>query len=184
MNLKELWSHCIDGWVTIQKSPTVLTINPDSGYVLRSAPLITRIRVQKGNFPGHLQALGASSGMLVEQLLVSEGLDFPSLSSHLSHLNLLFGWSYQDPMDNLSWGGQDYHIWNNFNFSSDTAQLYWQNGWYSWLADLFHQSHSRFLGLLHLKSQPLLALHLSSLQFQCFPVWQIKPWRYNCPSAS
>ena len=62
MNLNKLWGHHIDGQATFQKSPTALNINPDSGYVLRSALLIKWIRALEGNFLGHLQALGASSG--------------------------------------------------------------------------------------------------------------------------
>ena len=113
-------------------------------------------------------------GMPVEQLLVSEGSSLPSSSSPLSHLNSLFWQSCWDPLNKLLQDGQDCHIWNNFDFSSSTAQLHWQNEWYSWPSDLLHQSHLRFLGPLHLKTQPLLpllALHLSSLQFQHFPLW-------------
>ena len=62
MNFNKLWSHCIDGQTTIQKSPTAFTINRDSGHVVRSAPLIKWIGVQEGNFLRHLQALGALSG--------------------------------------------------------------------------------------------------------------------------
>ena len=54
MDLNKLWSHCIDCWATIQKIPTALTINPDSGYVLWSAPPIEWIWVQEGNILGCL----------------------------------------------------------------------------------------------------------------------------------
>ena len=62
MSLNVFWSHHIDGWANIQKSPTALTINPDSGYVLRPAPPIKWIGVQEGNFLELLQAFGTSSG--------------------------------------------------------------------------------------------------------------------------
>ena len=61
MSLNEPWGHHIDGWATIQKSPTALTINLDLGYVLGSTPLSKWIGVQEGNFLEYLQALGASS---------------------------------------------------------------------------------------------------------------------------
>ena len=90
-------------------------------------------------------------------------------SSPLSHLNSLFRQSCQDPLDNLSQDGQNYHIQNNFGFSSDTAQLHWQNEWYTWLTGLLLQLHLRFLGPLHLWTWPLLPWYLSLLQFHYFP---------------
>ena len=71
---------------------------------------------------------------------------WPSFFAVLSFaLNSLFRWSYWDSSDSLSWGGQDYHIHNNFNFSSDTAQIHWQNGWYIPPTDLILWLHLRFL---------------------------------------
>ena len=61
MSLNEPWGHYIDGWATIQMSPTALTINLDPGYVFGSTPLSKWIGVKEGNFLEHLQALGASS---------------------------------------------------------------------------------------------------------------------------
>ena len=69
-----------------------------------------------------------------------KGSSLPSLSSPLLHLNSLFWWSSWDLLDNLSQDGQDCLMRNNFSFSSGTAQLHWQNGWYRWLADLLHQA--------------------------------------------
>ena len=96
--------------------------------------------------------------MPVEWLLVSEGSGFPSSLFPLLHLNSLFWWPCWDPLDNPSQDGQDCHTQNNSGFSSGTAWMHWQNGWYSWLADLLHQSHLGFLDLLPLKTQPLLTL--------------------------
>ena len=110
---------------------------------------------------------------LVEQLLISERPSLPSSLSPLSCLNLPFGQSCWDPSDNLSWGGQDYHIWRNFNFSSDTAQSHWPNRQYILLSDLLLKLHSRFLHPLQLKTHPplpFLALCLSLLQLHCFPL--------------
>ena len=61
-NLNELWGHHIDGWATSQKNPTVPTINPDLGYILRPTSLSKWIGVQEGNFLRHPQAEGASCG--------------------------------------------------------------------------------------------------------------------------
>ena len=131
---------------------------------------------KKGPFWDIFRLWELCPGSPVEWLLVSEESSLPSLSSPLLCLNLLFWQSCWDPLDNLSQDGQDYHIWNNFSFSSGTAWLHWQNGCYNWLADLLHQSHSRFL-----KTQPLfplLALHLnpsvpmlSTMADQAVKVW-------------
>ena len=57
-------------------------------------------------------------------------------------------------------------------FFSSTAEMHWQNEQYTQLTDLLHQSHLRFLGPLHLKTQQLLfslPLCLSLLQLSYFP---------------
>ena len=52
---------------------------------------------KKGTFWHVFRPWEPHLGILVEQLLVSEGPSLPSLLSPLSHLNLLFGWSCWDP---------------------------------------------------------------------------------------
>ena len=49
-SLYEFRGYCIDGRPTVQESPAALTIDSDSGYVLRSTPMSRWIWVQEGNF--------------------------------------------------------------------------------------------------------------------------------------
>ena len=140
----------------MQKSPTALTLNLDTGYVLGSTPPGKWVRVQERNLLGCFQALGASSRDASWVTTDFWGSSLPSLSSPLLCLNSLLGQPCWDPSDNLSQDGQDYHIQNNFGFSSDTAQLHLQNGWYTQPTDLIFWLHLRFLSPIPLKTWPLL----------------------------
>ena len=93
-------------------SPSILT------QAMSSGPLhwVSGSGFKKGTFMNVFRLWEPCLGMPVEQLLVSEGSDLPSLSSPLLHLNSLFWWSCWDPLNNLSQDGQDCHIWSNFVF--------------------------------------------------------------------
>ena len=166
-------------WASLNSWVTTLIVEPLSKRAQLSSPsiqtLATCALVCCTDCVGwgsrrELFGMSLGSGSLVQGcqlswLLVSDGSGLPSSCHPLfCRFKLIFSGSLAEaPLGNLSQDGQDCHIWNNFSFSSGTAQLYWQNGWYSWLADLLHQSHSRFLGFLPLKTQPLLpflALHI------------------------
>ena len=143
------------------------------GYVLRSTPPIKWIRLQEGNFLRCLQTLGASSGIASWATIGFWGGQPAFFVVPSFTFTLAFRFSCWDPLESLSQGGQDYHIRNNFNFSSGTAQLCWQNGWYILPTDLLLQLHLRFLCPIQPKTQPslpILALHSSLLQLQCFPL--------------
>ena len=133
-------------------SPSILTL------VMFLGPLhwVSELGFKKGTFWDAFRLWKPHLGMQVGWLLISEGSGLPSLSSPFLHLKSLSRWSCWYPSDNLSQDGQDYHIWNNFSFSSDTAWPHWQNGWYTQPTDLLLWLNLRFLGSLHLKTQPLL----------------------------
>ena len=96
-----VWAITLRWWDKGHLHPTqgqclfcsVLTINPDLGYVHRSTPPSKWIGAQEGNFWDIFRPLKPHLGMPVEQLLVSEGSSLPSLLAPLFHLNLLFAQS-------------------------------------------------------------------------------------------
>ena len=166
---------------------TELLVEPLSKKAQLSSPSIWTKAILSGPFP-QLSELGFKKetfwdvlrlwdphlGILVGWLLVSEGSGLPSSLPPLSCLNYFFWWPCWDPLYSLSQDGQEWQTQNNSSFSSGTAQLYWQNRWYSWLADLPHQFHSGSLSLLILKNQPLLLLpnlHMSPSSDQAVKVW-------------
>ena len=160
-------------------SPSIWTLAILSGLL----HWLSGLGFKNGTFWDVVRLWEPTLGVLVGWQLVSEGSGLPSLSSPTLHLNSLFWWPYQDPLDNPSTDGQDCHTQSNSSFSFGIAQLHWQTGWCSWSAPPISLG---FLGL-PLTIQPLLpplTLQSSLPQFQWFPLQQIKTWRCDCPSAS
>ena len=119
----------------------------------KRAQLLSSLILTQAMFSGRLQWVSGSwfkkgafwdilrlkelQGMLAEWLLVSEGSSLPSLSPSLSCLNSISRQSYWGFLDNPSWDGQGYHIWNNFDFPFSTTWLRWQNKQHTQQTDPF-----------------------------------------------
>ena len=94
---------------------------------------LSGLGLRKGTLLRCLQALGALSRDASWATTGFWGAQPPFFAIPLLHFNSLFQWLYWDPLDSLLYSCQEYHIQNNFNFSSDTARPQWQNGQYIWL---------------------------------------------------
>ena len=154
-NVNKLWSHCIDDWANIQKSPAALPINPDPGCVLRSTIPSKWIRVQEGSFLRHLHALGALSADAGWATTGFWGSQFPFFLIHYFAFKLTFWAVLLRSFGQSFMICQGYCIQNNCSISYDTIWFHWQNRQYTQLTDLLLQLHSRFLHLLQLKTWPL-----------------------------
>ena len=93
-------------------SPSIWTLAMLSGLLHQ----FSESGFKKGTFWDIFRFWKPCPGIPVEWVLGSEGSGFPSSSSPLSLLNLLFWWPCWDPLDNPSPDGQDCHTPNNLGF--------------------------------------------------------------------
>ena len=127
----KIWGHCIDGRNIVQESSTVLTINPNLGYVFWSTPTTEGVWIQEGIFCNVFMFNESHPGMLTEQQLASEGPSLPSLLSPHQCLNLLSMQICSCLLDNPTQYGQNPCTINNFCFSVGKVCLPWQSKWYT-----------------------------------------------------
>ena len=120
MNIYKLWGHSIDGWTTIQKSSTVLTINQDPGDVLWSVlPIAVGQGYKKGTFSG----LSLGSGSLIQGCWLSDYWFLRGLDSLFCHVpSFAFKLTFLTTLTEILWSnpspdGQNCHTWNNSSFS-------------------------------------------------------------------
>ena len=187
MNLNELWGHCIDGWATIQKSPTALTINLDFGYVLWTAPSIKWIQVQDVNFLRCLQTLGASS---MDTSWATTGFwgawppffIIPSLVFLLTFQAVLLRYFGQSL---IRCSGLPHSKQLQFFLSYSPTVLAKQMIYLTnWSAPPIPLEVSESFSSEDPASSSPSGFTPESSSAECFPLWWIERWRYNCPSAS
>ena len=162
---------------TLSKRAQLLSASIQTQAMFSSPPhWVNGLRFKKGTFWDVFRLWEPCLGMPVEWLLVSEGSGLFSLLSPLLYLNSLFGWSCRDPSDNPLQDGQGYHNQSNFVLFSLVQHDYIDKTDDTQLTDLLHQSHSRCLCPLHLRTQPLLPplpSYLSLLHLCYFPLYLI-----------